>query len=270
VQFAQKLLSTRAGTIAISGLAAALAAVILIAYLHRYRASVNEASRPMTVLVAKDLIEKGTPGTVVGSQDLYQVTTVPRDELKEGAIADPASLKGHVAADDIYPGAQLTLSDFAVGTDSVSTKVLEYERGISIPLDEAHGMIGKVGVGDHVDVIAAFEGRGEDATDGTGEPVSFILAQDVLVLDSPPEPTAANFAGGAASTKTVVLRLTDEEAAELAYTVEFGKVWIVVRPKTGAEQHLPSRVTLERMLIGVKPIPGARHIGSRPRSGERR
>jgi Flp pilus assembly protein CpaB len=270
VQLAQKLLSTRGGTIAISGVAAALAAVILIAYLHRYRASVNEDSRPMTVLVAKDLIEKGTPGTIVGSQDLYQVTTVPRDELKEGALDDPAALRGHVAADDIYPGAQLTVSDFAVGADSVATKVLEYERGISVPLDEAHGMIGKVNVGDHVDVIAAFNGQGEEGTDGTEEPIAFVLAQNVLVLDAPPEPSTTGFAAGPASTKTIILRLTDEEAAELAYTVEFGKVWIVVRPKTGAEQHLPSRVTLERMLIGVKPIPGARHIGSRPRSGERR
>ena len=268
MQLVQKLLSTRGGTIAISGLAAALAAAILVAYLHRYRASVNEASRPMPVLVAKDLIEKGTPGNIVGSQDLFQVTTLPRDELKDGAISDPASLKGRVAADDIYPGAQLTVGDFAVGNDAVSTKVIDYERGMSVPFDDAHGMIGQIQKGDHVDVIAAFKSKNESS--GTAKPVAFVLAQDVLVLDTPAEAAGAGLAAGATTAKTVVLRLTDEEAAEVAYTIENGVIWIVVRPKTGAEQHLPTQITLERLLLGVKPIPGARHDGSKPRSGERR
>jgi Flp pilus assembly protein CpaB len=270
VQLAQKLLSTRGGTIAISAVAAALAAAILLAYLHRYRASVNEASRPMPVLVAKDLIEKGTPGNVVGSEDLFQVTTLPRDELKEGAISDPASLKGRVAADDIYPGAQLTVSDFAVGNDAVSTRVIEYERGMSVPFDEAHGMIGQIQTGDHVDVIAAFKTDGTDEADGRAQPVAFVLAQDVLVLDAPAEAAGAGLAAGATTPKTVVLRLTDEEAAEVAYAIENGVIWIVVRPKTSAEQHLRTQITLERLLLGVKPIPIAHNEGSAPRSGERR
>ncbi|MGH3033363.1 MAG: Flp pilus assembly protein CpaB [Gaiellaceae bacterium] len=263
-----KLLSTRGGTVALSGAAALLAAAILLGYLHRYRESVNDSSRPMTVLVAADLIEKGTPGNVVGTEALFQASTVPRDELKEGAIVDPASLKGRVAAEDIYPGQQLTVADFAVGdADAVSTKVLEYERGISVPLDTAHGMIGKVLPGDHVDVIAAFNVEGMD---GRNEPVSFVLAQDVLVLDAPSETATAGIGAGPTATKTVVLRLTDEESAETAYAVEYGKIWIVVRPKSGAEQHRPSVVTLSRMLLGIKPIPAARQEGSAPRSGERR
>lgn len=270
MQLAQKLLSTRAGTIAISALAAALAAAILLAYLHRYRQSVNDASRDMTVLVASDPIEKGTPGGVIGSQGLFQVTTVPRDQLKEGAIADPASLTGRVAAEDIYPGQQLTVADFVTGAaGAVSTKVIDYERGMSVPLDDAHGMIGKVQVGDHVDVIAAF-GRESDSDDGTKQPVAFMLAQDVLVLDAPAESKAAAIGGPGTAAKTLVLRLTDEESAELAYAVENGTLWIVVRPKSGADQHLPTRITLERLLFGIKPIPVARHEGSRPRSGERR
>jgi Flp pilus assembly protein CpaB len=270
VQMAQKLLSTRGGTIAISGVAAALAAVILVAYLHRYRATVNDASRPMSVLVAKDLIEKGTPGNVVGTAELFQLTTVPRDELKEGAIVDPASLKDRVAADDIYPGAQLTLSDFVVGTDTISADVIEYERGMSVPVDEAHGAIGNVVAGDRVDIIAAFNRQQDGASSGTAKPVALVLAQNVLVLDAPEKAAAAGLAAGAAVPKTVVLRLTDEEAAELAYAIENGVIWITIRPKTGAEQHVPTLVTLDRLLLGIKPIPAAEHEGSSPRSGERR
>ncbi len=270
MQMAHKLLSTRSGTIAISAAAAALAAAILIGYLHQYRQSVDQASRPMPVLIARDLIEQGTPGSVVGAQELFQVTTVPRDELTEGAISDPAILKGQIATEDIYPGAQLAASAFAAGTDAVSTKVAAYERGMSVPLDEAHGMIGQIAAGDHVDVIAAFKTDGSDGADGKAEPVAFVLAQEVLVLDAPAQSATAGLAAGAAVAKSVVLRLTDEESAELAYAVENGVIWLVVRPTANASEHVRTKVTLERLLLGVRPIPMADNDGSAPRSGERR
>jgi Flp pilus assembly protein CpaB len=269
VQFAQRLLSTRGGTIAVSAFAAALAAVILLLYLQRYRQSVNESSAPMTVLVAKNLIEKGTPGTVVGSEELFQVSTMPRDELKDGAIADPALLRGMTAAEDIYPGQQLTTADFtAGGADSVANRVIEYERGMAVPLDEAHGMIGKVFAGDHVDVIGAFV---VDGPDGKQHKVVRVLVQDVLVMDAPAETKATGLAaGGGTQTKSVVLRLTDEESAHVAYASEFGKVWLSVRPKSGAKQHQWSLVTIERILAGVDPIPVQPKNGDAPWLGGRR
>jgi Flp pilus assembly protein CpaB len=269
VQFAQRLLSTRGGTVAVSAFAAVLAAVILLLYLQRYRSSVSEASAPMTVLVAKNLIEKGTPGSVIGTEEHFQVATTPRDELKEGAIADPATLRGLVAIDDIYPGQQLTTADFTSGgADSVATRVIEYERGMAVPLDEAHGMIGKVYAGDHVDVMAGFEIEGAD---GKRHPVLRMLVQDALVMDVPAEAKATGLgSGGGTQAKSVVLRLTDEEAGFVAYGSEYGKIWIVVRPKSGAQQHLPSLVTIERILAGLKPIPAQPTEGSGPWTGGRR
>jgi Flp pilus assembly protein CpaB len=269
MQFAQRLLSTRGGTVAVSVFAAALAAVILLLYLQRYRQSVNESSAPMTVLVAKNLIEKGTPGTVVGSEELFQVSTMPRDELKEGAIADPSLLRGMTAADDIYPGQQLTTADFtAGGADSISNRVIEYERGMAVPLDEAHGLIGKVYAGDHVDVIASFV---IDGPDGKQHPVTRLLVQDALVMDAPAETKATGLAaGGGTQTKSIVLRLTDDEAAMVAFAVENGKVQLAARPKSGAEQHVPSVITIERILSGVRPIPTQPQNGEAPWSGGRR
>lgn len=269
MQFAQRLFSTRGGTVAVSAFAAVLAAVILLLYLQQYRSSVSEASAPMTVLVAKNLIEKGTPGTVIGTEEHFQVATTPRDELKEGAIADPATLRGLVAIDDIYPGQQLTTADFTTGgADSVATRVIEYERGMAVPLDESHGMLGKVYAGDHVDVLGAFV---VDGPDGKQHPVVRMLVQDVLVMDVPAEAKATGLgSGGGTQAKSVVLRVTDEEAAFIAFASEYGKVWVVVRPKSGAQQHVPSQVTLAQILAGVKPIPVKRSEGSSPWTGGRR
>jgi pilus assembly protein CpaB len=253
---------------AISGLAALVAAAILIGYLHRYRQSVDESTRPMTVLVAKDAIEKGTPGGVVGTEDLFQVTTVPRDELKEGAITDPASLKGLVAAGEIYPGQQLTTADFVAGdADALSSRVLSYERGMAVPVDEAHGLVGQIRAGDRVDVIGAFTIDGDD---GKSHPVVRTLVQDVLVLDAPDAAKAGGLGAGATQAKSVVLRLTDDEAEVVAFAVENGKIWLTVRPKTGSQEHRPALVTIERLLVGVQPIPLRSYDGARPWTGDSR
>ena len=43
---------------------------------------------------------------------MYQVTTVQKDQLKLNAITDPSAINGRVAVDDIFPGQQLTQTDF--------------------------------------------------------------------------------------------------------------------------------------------------------------
>ena len=85
MQAAQRLLSTRGGTIALSVMAAVLAGVILLTYLHRYRESVKESGTAVTVLVAKSLIDKGTSGDIIATQDLYEVTSQPKSEVQDGA-----------------------------------------------------------------------------------------------------------------------------------------------------------------------------------------
>ena len=109
---------------------------------------------------AKDFIEKGTPGNVVGSEGLFQTASTPKDDLKEGAISDPDSLGGLVATTDIYPGQQLTVSDFGpTPADALTNEIAGEERAISMALDSAHGMIGNVRAGDRVDVYGAFNVR---------------------------------------------------------------------------------------------------------------
>src|SRR6188768_1740281 len=115
-------------------MAAVLAAVILIAYLHRYRQSVQDGSVPVTILVAKGLIEKGTSGDIIASQDLYQVSTLPKGEVADGALTDPATLKGRVTTADIFPGEQLTTAKLTVSeSTSLANSITEDQRAITLP-----------------------------------------------------------------------------------------------------------------------------------------
>jgi Flp pilus assembly protein CpaB len=251
MQLAQKLLSTRGGTVALGGAAAVMAAFVLLLYLNQYRSSVSADSEPVTVLVARTLIEKGMPGDVVGLKRLFQSDEAPKSQVKDGAITDPSTLRGRVAVEDIYPGQQLTVADFAGTTDAIGAKLAGKHRAIAVPLDSARGLVGRIEPGDRVDVLAGFNVLGNTAG-GQGRPVVKVMMQDALVLDAPAQ-TAAGLAA-ANQTANVVLRVNRDQATEIAWAVDNGKIWLVLRPRAGAPPTKPGVATAESVLTGVKPV----------------
>jgi Flp pilus assembly protein CpaB len=268
VQFAQRLLSTRGGTIGVSVMAAVLAAVILIAYLHRYRESVQDGSVPVTILVAKGLIEKGTSGDIIASQDLYQVSTLPKGEVADGALTDPATLKGRVTTADIFPGEQLTsVKVESGGATSLANRITGDQRAVTVPIDAAHGMVGQINAGDHVDVYAGFNVKklNADGTPNTAaaeRPVLKLIVPDVLVLDAPEDGSAGLGAGG--SKAKLTLRMDDQQAASAAFAADNGVLWVLLRPKVNADPSSPNIVTLETVLFGVPSVAVVRSLGGKP------
>ena len=148
-----KVTQSRGWTLGLGIAAAALAAILLIAYLVQYRSSVNASTEQTPVLVAKGLIAKGTSGTVIAEKGLFQAATLPKDDLKIGAISDPAYLNGRVAVADIFPGQQITTADVSAGlTDAIPTQLSGKQRAVAITTGAAQGLVGYVASGDHVDV----------------------------------------------------------------------------------------------------------------------
>jgi Flp pilus assembly protein CpaB len=251
-----KLMSTRRGTAMVAGACALLAALVLTVFLHQYQRSMNGADKRMTVLVAKSLVEKGSSGTVIAEKSLFQTAQVRKDDLKNGAIADPANLRGKAAVNDIYPGQQLTVADFAPATGGVRDRIQGDDRGISLPLDAAHGMIGDVQAGDHVDVFALIgggSGSAGAAAPGASHGVLVTLMRDLIVLRAPKAPKGATTAAG--QTQQVVLRATDTQVAKLAWASDNAKIWLVLRPRIGAEQTKPAVVDSRAMLLDAVGAP---------------
>lgn len=246
-----KLLSTRGGLIAVATFAALLAGSLLIVFLQHYKKSItDEGTR--TVLVAKAVIPKGSAGDVVASQSLYQVSKAQGNQVKAGALTDPSQLRGKVSGETIYPGQQLTSDEFAASTGAVNTKISGGERAVSVPMDTAHGMIGDVHAGDHVDIYSSFVGQ---TSTGRSGDILIVLYRNALVLRAPDSAKGGN---GSNSTQNVVLQVPDTVAPKLAYTVDGGKVWIAERPQAGAKDSSIQPTTLTNLLAGVKPIAGGR------------
>jgi hypothetical protein len=58
---------------------------------------------PPPVLVANRTIQAGTPSTIVAERGVYVATTLPKMEVAEDAIADPAYLVGRAATAKSFP-----------------------------------------------------------------------------------------------------------------------------------------------------------------------
>jgi pilus assembly protein CpaB len=230
--------------------AAILAGAILLFYVAQYRDSVKKDQQPIAVLVAQDYIQKNTPGSVVASQNMYTISKLPQDRVENGAITDPNALKGKVAVEDLYPGKQLTESDFVSAKSVPASVINKYQRAVAVPLDSAHGLIGYVQPGDHVDVLAGFSVIGSD---GKQHPILKTIMQDILVIDAPASGKSSGL-GASSQTENIVLDMTDEQAADLAFSSDNGKVWIILRSGNGSLQHQEQIVTLDTLLFGVPPI----------------
>jgi len=219
-------LSSRGGTFLLAGLLALLAAAALLVFLHKYRDDLT-ASDPVQVLVARSLVPKGTPGEVVGEQHLYRLARVKKSQLEEEAISDPDQLDGRAAGKDLYPGHQLTLRDFHAADETVRSRLTGFDRGISVPVDKAHGMVGNIDVGDRVDVITT-----QDAGAGSTT-IARVATRNALVLALPD----GGGSGVAGRDQQVTVRVPDEAASAIAAAADDGKVWLLLRPPVGARSH---------------------------------
>jgi Flp pilus assembly protein CpaB len=223
-------MSSRGWAIAIGIGAVVLAAILLVVYLDRYRARVGGENAPTPVLVAKQLIPAGTPGTTVATKSMYAPTTLPAKEVEVGAISDPAYLSGRAAATDIFPGQQFTATDFATSdTASVDSQLTGAERAFAMSIDGVHGVSSQVMPGDHVDVYISVGGLVK------------LFRPNIEVITTPTFPGPAG--GG-----NLILRIDTKEAATWLYAADNSQLIFVLRPVVGAKQTKKSQATAANLL----------------------
>ena len=224
MDLAERLFATRRGALFVGLGAAVLAAILLLVYVKQYRHNVSATSASTSVLVARNLIQKGTPGAVVGAQHLYELKSVPKDSVSVGAYVTPANLHTGVALQDIYPGQQLVAADFGIPANSLDTMVSGRERALSLPIDTSRTLNGQIAAGDHVDIYYS-----------TGTQVHEILQNiNVLVVQ-----------GG-----NLTLQLNSHQVAKLAIATDSGKLWFALRAKVGVPSEAPVTASSSTLVGG--------------------
>lgn len=231
-------MSSRGWAVALGVGAIALAAILLIVYLDRYRARVAGENAPTPVLVAKQLIPKGTPGSIVATSGMYTATTLPKRDVTVGAIADPSYLAGRAAAVDIFPGSQLTAAAFAASdTSAVHSQITGTQRAISVDVDNVHGSLSQLQAGDTIDIYVAL------GASRNGQGLVKLFKSNVKVLAVPSQTGPSG--GG-----NLVLRIDTKDAAKFAFAADNTQMYFVIRPAAGARPTVPSTATLDTVLRG--------------------
>lgn len=243
----RRLLATRRGTLALAGVCALVAAAVLMVFLSRYKDSVSEAAAPTPVLVATSLIQKGTSGDILAEKQQFETVTRAAEDVKEGALTDPALLAGKVTTADIYPGQQMTAATFVASTGTVLPKLADNERAIAVPVDQVHGLVGQVQTGDRVDLLASYATI--SGATGQGQGIVKTLLQNKLVLRAGAQPIEGGNEADEAK-ESIIVRVTDREAVSLAHAADNGKVWVLLRPGAEAEQSKPRTATFDSIVSG--------------------
>lgn len=263
----QRLTSSRTGTLILGIAAAVVAAVLLLAYVSQVRKNADNQSTTVSVLVADRFIPQNTSGDVIASQKWYSIVKTPKSDVNDGAITDPSTMSGKITASDLAVGHQLTTNDFvSAPSQAVTPKLTGDERAIAIPLDSAAGLTPFLQQGDHVDILAGFNvvpiGKNGAPVSGNSQsrPVLKAIAQDVLVLEVPPSSSSST--PGGSGTGNVVVKVTDQQAWDIAFAIDNGKLFLSASSSTGNESSRPSLVTLETLLLGVNPIKVYRSLGA--------
>jgi Flp pilus assembly protein CpaB len=227
----KQFLSTRRGAYAVALVAAALAGLVLLVFIDRYKEEVNAGIAPAPVLTADRLIPRGTAGNEVISGKLFRPTAIAADNIQPGAVTQAADIQGKVAVRDVLPGEQITAADFAAVGDPIRSRLTKIERAVQIPIAKINGLLGILRPGDRVDILAAF--NSQLAATGTGTPTLQPLVRDKRIM--------------AVDGQSVILETTDKEGAKLAFAADNAKLWFLLRPPVGAKDSKPSTISQDSL-----------------------
>lgn len=223
----------------IAGLVAAYAAYF---FLEGARSQLQAQAKPVEVYVATQDIPRGMAVDEIVSRGLAERQAVPARFVASNAISSVRKIDGQVLANPVSKGEQLTTARFQFPTEAgLSYSVPDEYVGMSLPVDESHGLAGLVKPGDNVVVIATINISSDAAFTVVLVPKARVLAVNRSVgieksgttASQPRAGTITSSGGGDPNVpKTVTVALSTSDAVKCALAAEKGKVWLALMSST--------------------------------------
>jgi Flp pilus assembly protein CpaB len=217
---------------------ALLAAMLTTFYVSNYKRNVLHSEAQVTVVVAAKDIPVDTTGSEILAQHLLTKVSVPRRQVVPGAYSRPEDVRQLIATQPVFAGEQATNKRFGTPAErGVRAQITGKQRAIEVDGDQHQLLAGTLRVGDHVDVVGAWEASdglnpNPTTTTGKGGKVSRVILRDLLVVSAPTTPSKGG-GGGIAQNGgfAVQLVLTDAESQRLEWIKAYGQEWrLEIRP----------------------------------------
>lgn len=215
----------------------------LVAYVRSAEDRALADERLVEVLVVSERIESGTKATDVGGA--VRAQQVPSKVRAAGAVDDLDDLGELVAEVDLLPGEQVVKSRFVEPRVVQRGDVPAGKHELTVPLDAARALGGRIIPGDTVGVVASFESDG-------AEEVSHLIFHKVLVTAVQREAGEPSDADETDDEKPqgnlfVSFAVDASTAEQLVFAAEFGKIWLTSEP-TDAPEAGTEIQTVEKVL----------------------
>ena len=199
-----------------------ITAFFLYDYLTNMQEPVAAAVPQNDVVVARDTIPAHTPINA----EMLEIKSLPVDAIHPEAGDDISLFVGGIARSEIIRGEQVLTS--RVHTEdmraTLSYRIGENMRAVSIPVDEVTGVAGYITPGDIVDVLVTIE----EEQIKEGDSVTFTLFQKVKVLAIGELPREVED-DESRLVNTVTLEVSPEQAEVLAYSHQKGSFHLALR-----------------------------------------
>ncbi|MGI6308987.1 MAG: Flp pilus assembly protein CpaB [Dethiobacteria bacterium] len=179
------------------------------------------------VVVAKSTIPEHTRITA----EMLVVEPIPTDAVHPEAIKNTEEAVGSISRSEIVKGEQLLAARVAAeGRASLSYRVPEKRRAISLPVSEVTGVSGYISPGDKVDVLITYS----DA-DINSKMTTYTVVQNALVLATG-EYTKEQDSEERHLVSTITLAVTPGQAEVLAYALLKGSFHFTLRSPLDEEK----------------------------------
>jgi pilus assembly protein CpaB len=228
---------------------ASLGTMLLVVYVQSARDEAVAGERMVDVLVVSDAIDKGTKvADVDGSVDTEQV---PAKVRAEGAVDDLGDLDDElVAAVDLVPGEQLVATRFVTRQQAARGDVPEGLQEVTVPLDPARALGGRIAAGDAVGVFLSFDpfdigNTGSKTANSTHLELHKVMVSRVQFDDSASsmgssddgseDEGSESTADAPAGTFLVTLAVDAPSAERVIFAAEHGFVWLSNEPLEAEE-----------------------------------
>jgi pilus assembly protein CpaB len=206
---------------------------VLVGYVHGADTRALAGVRTVQVLVADELIPKGTTaGDLAG---MVSTEPLPAKAAVEGRVTDLATLTGSVATVDIQPGEQLLASRFANPDDLQVPGTVTVPAGkqeVSVLLEPQRAVGGRLKAGETVGVVVSMGGQDGGATHLVLHKVLVTQIQGAPApMDAKADPQTASAGTPAPSESLMVtLAVTAPQAEAVVFGVEHGTLWLTLEP----------------------------------------
>ena len=206
---------------------ALVAGLLSLFYVANYKRHVQHSEKTVSVYVAKSDIPVGTSGADIVKRHMMVTSQVVQRSVVPGAISNPDQVANLVSTEPILAEEQVTLRRFADHAELGPRAQLHGTlRAIAIEGDPAQILSGVLKPGDHVDLVATFDGPKDAGT------ISRVVVRNLLVLGAS-ESTGGKL--GADATPVLLAASEQRQIQKIWWTVKNAGGWsLQLRPVTNA------------------------------------